>query len=300
MGTSNNSRNVASMLLTGASGFVGRHIMPLLSHRYAVTSLGRSAVNDIVADLTVCPPQLPQRYDVVLHVCGKAHVVPRTEAERQQFYDVNHTGTVNLCRALEVVGVPEVLVYLSTVAVYGCDAGEEIDETHPLGGTTPYAHSKILAEQYLQQWSKSHGVRLAIVRAPLMLGDGAPGNLGAMELGIARNRFALIGGGKARKSVLRVERLAEIVPRVAAIGGIYNVCEAEHPTFAAIAREVAERQGKHSVPCVPLWAAKALALCGDAMQLLAGREMPITSARLAKMTSHLTFSSQKARRDGVI
>ena len=288
------------MLLTGASGFVGRHIMPHLSRCYAVTSLGRSAVNDIVADLTVCPPQLPHHYDVVLHVCGKAHMLPRTEAERQQFYDVNVTGTVNLCKALERVGVPKVLIYLSTVAVYGCDSGEEINESHPLNGSTPYAHSKILAEQFLHDWSEKHGVRLVILRAPLILGASAPGNLGAMERGIVRRRFALIGGGKARKSVLRVEHLAEIVQRVVELGDIYNVCEIEHPTFADIAREVATRVGEHSVPSVPLWLARLLAWCGDALQMLTGHAMPITSARLEKMTSNLTFSIAKARRDGVL
>ena len=288
------------MLLTGASGFVGRHILPLLSRSYAVTSLGRSAVNDIAADLTVCPPQLPQHYDVVLHVCGKAHIVPRTEAERQQFYQVNHIGTVNLCKALECVGAPKVFIYLSTVAVYGCDSGEEIDESHPLNGCTPYAHSKILAEQYLQGWCEKCGVRLVILRAPLMIGEGAPGNLGAMERGIARHRFALIGGGKARKSVLRVERLAEIVPLMARKEGIYNVCEAYNPTFADIALEVAKRVGKHRVPNVPLWLARVLAWCGDALQTVTGLAMPITSARLEKMMSNLTFSSAKARRDGVL
>lgn len=289
-----------SMLLTGASGFVGRHIQPLLSSRYAVTSLGRSVVNDIAADLTVCPLQLPQHYDVVLHVCGKAHIVPRTEAERQQFYQVNHIGTVNLCKALECVGAPKVFIYLSTVAVYGCDSGEEIDESHPLNGCTPYAHSKILAEQYLQGWCEKCGVRLVILRAPLMIGEGAPGNLGAMERGIARHRFALIGGGKARKSVLRVEHLAEIVPLVAQKEGIYNVCEAYNPTFAEIALEVAKRVGKHSVPNVPLWLTRVLAWCGDALQTVTGHAMPITSARLEKMMSNLTFSSTKAHRDGVL
>lgn len=288
------------MLLTGASGFVGRHILPLLSRSYAVTSLGRSAVNEITADLTVCPPHLPHHYDVVLHVCGKAHMLPRTEAERQQFYQVNHIGTVNLCHALECVGAPKVFIYLSTVAVYGCDSGEEIDESHPLNGITPYAHSKILAEQFLQGWCEKCGVRLVILRAPLMIGEGAPGNLGAMERGIVRHRFAMIGGGKARKSVLRVERLAEIVPLVAQKEGIYNVCEACHPTFAEIALEVATRVCEHSVPSVPLWLARLLAWCGDAMQMLTGHAMPITSARLEKMTSNLTFSSAKARRDGVL
>ena len=97
-----------------------------------------------------------------------------------------------------------------------------------------------------------------------------------------------------------MEHLAEIVPLVAQKEGIYNVCEACHPTFAEIALEVAARVGKHRVPSVPLGLARVLAWCGDAMQMLTGHAMPITSARLEKMTSNLTFSIAKARRDGVL
>ena len=289
-----------TMLMTGASGFVGSHILPLLRNSYAVTTLGRSAGCDIIADLSAGVPAIHRPFDVVLHACGKAHMVPHTQAEQQQFFDVNHTGTVNLCKALERIGVPRAMVYVSSVSVYGCDEGEEIDETHALNGTTAYAQSKILAEQYLLGWCCEHGVTLSILRPPLMLGDGAPGNLGAMERGIRSNRFALIGGGKARKSVLRVEHLAPIVLRVVARGGIYNVCEPDHTTFGAIAREVAQRVGHRRVPSVPVWAARVLALCGDAALKLTGRAMPIDSTRLRKMTCNLTFSSAKACRDGVI
>ena len=46
-------------------------------------------------------------------------------------------------------GPPKALVFISTVAVYGCESGELITEEHPLEGETPYAKSKILAEEYL-------------------------------------------------------------------------------------------------------------------------------------------------------
>lgn len=57
--------------------------------------------------------------------------------------------------ALENVGVPKALIFISTVAVYGCEFGEQITEEHTLNGTTPYAKSKIMAEEYLTNWCKS-------------------------------------------------------------------------------------------------------------------------------------------------
>ena len=75
----------------------------------------------------------------MLHACGKAHVVPKTEAEKQLFFDINYIGTIHLCNALEKVGTPKALVFISTVAVYGCEFGELITEEHSLDGDTPYA-----------------------------------------------------------------------------------------------------------------------------------------------------------------
>ena len=75
--------------------------------------------------------------------------MPKTEAERRAFYDINYQGTVNLCKAMENAGVPRAIVFVSTVAVYGCESGELITEECPLRGTSSYAKSKIMAERYL-------------------------------------------------------------------------------------------------------------------------------------------------------
>lgn len=120
------------LLFTGGTGFLGHNVMPLLKERYEVTTCGITNDDMIKANLAKEIPVLPERYDVVLHAAGKAHVVPKTEAEKQAFFDVNYQGTVNLCSALEKVGVPKALVFISTVAVYGCEYGDLITEEHPL------------------------------------------------------------------------------------------------------------------------------------------------------------------------
>ena len=170
-------------------------------------------------------PELPERYDIVLHACGKAHVVPKTEAEKQTFYDVNLTGTIHLCDALEKVGVPRALIFTSTVAVYGCEFGNLITEEHPLKGNTPYADSKIKAEEYLANWCKHNNVVLGILRPSLLAGKDAPGNLGAMVNGVKRGFYMNIAGGKVIKSILMAEDIAHLVPLVADKGGVYNVCD---------------------------------------------------------------------------
>ena len=134
------------LLFTGASGFLGNNVRPILEKMYAVTTVGLASQDNYTVNIAKDIPKLYEHYDIVLHAAGKAHSIPRTEAERQVFFDVNLQGTKNLCTALEKVGMPRAFVFISTVAVYGCDYGENITEEHSLNGITPYAISKRLAE----------------------------------------------------------------------------------------------------------------------------------------------------------
>ena len=125
------------LLLTGATGFLGRNILPDLKANYMVQTLGRAELNDVRCDLSNDVPNFTESYDVVLHAAGKAHVVPKTDEERKAFYKVNLEGTKNLCAGLEKVSLPESFVFISTVAVYGLDMGESISETAALKAIHP-------------------------------------------------------------------------------------------------------------------------------------------------------------------
>lgn len=94
------------LLFTGGSGFLGKNIRPLLENDYEVTTCGRSQDNDIKADLANEEPRLNVHYDIVLHACGKAHIVPKTEEEKQAFFRTNYEGTKHLCSALEKITPP--------------------------------------------------------------------------------------------------------------------------------------------------------------------------------------------------
>lgn len=281
------------LLFTGGTGFLGKNVMPLLLKEYEVTTCGITPEDMVQANLAKIVPKLPQQYDIVLHAAGKAHVVPKTEEEKQLFFDINYQGTVNLCKALEQVGVPKALVFISTVAVYGCESGELITEEHPLNGETPYAKSKIMAEEYLTKWCKEHGVILAILRPSLLAGKNAPGNLGAMVNGVRKGFYMNIAGGKVVKSVLMAEDIARLLPLVAEKGGVYNVCDTRQPSFGELSISVARQLGKRKPISIPYWMAWCMAKVGD----LLGSKAPINSYKLSKMTESLTFSNEKARRE---
>ena len=281
------------LLFTGGTGFLGKNVMPLLKEKYEVTTCGITPEDMINANLAKSVPELPEHYDVVLHAAGKAHVVPKTEAEKQLFFDINYQGTVNLCSALEKVGVPRALVFISTVAVYGCDFGDMITEEHALEGETPYAKSKRMAEEYLTGWCKEHSVVLGILRPSLLAGMNAPGNLGAMVNGVRKGFYMNIAGGKVVKSILMAEDIAHLLPLVAERGGTYNVCDTRQPSFGELSISVAKQLGKGKPLNIPYWMAWCMAKVGD----LLGSKAPINSYKLEKMTQSLTFSNEKARRE---
>ncbi|MBQ7462960.1 MAG: NAD-dependent epimerase/dehydratase family protein [Bacteroidaceae bacterium] len=280
------------LLFTGGTGFLGRNVRPILDQQYEVTTCGITNDDMIKSNLAKEVPELPERYDVVLHACGKAHVVPKTEAEKQAFYDVNYSGTIHLCDALEKVGVPKSIIFISTMSVYGDVAGNNSTEETPLCGDSPYADSKIKAEQYLTDWCLKNGVILGILRPSLLAGEGAPGNLGAMVNGIKTGKYLSIAGGKAKKSILMAQDIANLVPLVAEKGGVFNVCDDYNPSFGELEASIAKQLGKRKPISIPYWMAKCLACVGDVFGFF-----PINSARLRKIVTSDTWSNEKAKRE---
>ena len=281
------------LLFTGGTGFLGYNCRPLLDKRYEVTTCGITDSDDIKSNLAKEVPEMPQKYDVVLHACGKAHVIPKTEEEKQLFYDINYQGTVNLCKGLENVGVPKSLVFISTASVYGIETGDMVTEDAPLKAETPYGRSKVMAEEFLQKWSERNNVILTILRPSLMAGKNAPGNLGAMVNGVRKGFYVNIGGGNARKSLMMAEDIANLVILAEDKGGVYNVCDDTHPSYKELSVLISKQLGKRTPISIPYWMAWCMAKVGDCF----GNRAPINSYRLKKLTTPCTFDNKKAKKE---
>ena len=280
-------------LLTGANGFLGRYLYAhLMAAGNTIISLGRRRGNDIICNLSTAVPGIHQPIDVVVHAAGKAHIVPETEAERRDFFDVNLTGTQHLCKGLEALPhLPKAFVFISTVAVYGKDEGQNINEQHPLLGTTPYAKSKIEAEHFLQEWCAHNGIKLSILRLPLIAGKTPPGNLGAMIKGLSSGRYFNIGGGLAKKSVVMADDVAAAIPAIANAGGTYNLTDGHHPGFAQLSLLISKQLNKPAPKNLPLWLATLMAFAGNFL----GSKAPINADKLRKITATLSFDDSLAR-----
>ena len=283
-----------NILFTGSNGFLGNNVIPHISKDYKLYSLDLSNA-DFMCNISNQVPDFKKiEFDVVFHAAGKAHSIPKNLDEEKIFFDINENGTKNLCLALEKNKLPDTFIFISTVAVYGLEVGENIDENYPLNGKTPYAKSKINAELYLKEWCEKNKVKLIILRPSLISGQNPPGNLGDMIKGIKSGKYLNIGKGNARKSVFYAQDFAYIINNAVRMNaGAYNVCDSHHPTFLELSDKISFLLGKSKPFSIPFFVAKLLAIVGDLM----GAKAPINSLKLSKITKSLTFSNEKIKRE---
>jgi len=267
-------------LITGITGFLGNEIASAWRDKdVEIIGLSRSGA-DIECDLSREIPEVDTTYDVVVHAAGLAHV----ETSDAEFYNVNFQGTDRLLAGLEK-HLPRRLVLISTVAVYGLESGEMIDEQTPCNPTTAYGKSKLLAEQAVQNWSEHTGVPVLILRLPLVNGENPPGNLGAMREAMKRGRYFRIGKGQARKSWVQAREVAEFIWDNPELTGVHNLTSSHHPTLAEIEDQIARELNVSKPKSIPYALAWIVAHTFGRIP-----RFPLSLARFRKLTMELTFN----------
>ncbi|MBX3703142.1 MAG: GDP-mannose 4,6-dehydratase [Steroidobacteraceae bacterium] len=114
-----------------------------------------------------------QELDIILHLAAQSYV-PHSFIDPRLTFDVNLMGTLNLLVALKRSGFDGRLLYVSSADVYGrvSDAELPIDEGTPARPVSPYASSKLAAEQLCLQWCRSESLDVVIARPFNHIGPG--------------------------------------------------------------------------------------------------------------------------------
>lgn len=279
------------VLVTGGTGFLGKILVS--GFEGCTTSLGRSADNLIVCDLSVDIPKIPPTTKIIIHNAGKAHVVPRSLEQENEFFKINVTGTKHLLEGIDRSDARlNQLVFISTVAVYGQEIGSMIDEQYPLKGNTPYALSKIQAEELVVNWGTKNQIPVLIFRLPLIVGENPPGNLGKMILGIKKGKYFSINKGRARRSLVLGEDIANCIKENIGKNGIYNLTDGVHPSFKEIETVIVNQLGVSLPINLPSFLAIAFCCIGDKLP-----KFPFNSSLYSKMANDLTFNDVRARNE---
>ncbi|KRE21351.1 NAD-dependent dehydratase [Bosea sp. Root483D1] len=203
------------VLLTGASGFVGRHLLRDLTARgYRVRVASRGTAQEItgaehvaIGDLGTPIDWQPllDGVDHVVHSAGLAHADGAIAEER--YRAVNTEATLALARAAQAAGIRR-FVFLSSIrAQSGPIASQPLTEADTPTPTDAYGRSKLAAEQGLARLD----LDWVALRPVLIYGPGVKANMAAL-LKLARLPVPLpLGALSARRSLLAIENLAEAV-----------------------------------------------------------------------------------------
>jgi UDP-glucose 4-epimerase len=209
--------------LTGATGFIGRHLLRELPRRgYRVqvllrrpSELPEGASGAIIGDLAA-PQNMAaalRGVDAVVHSAGLAHAM--SGHPEDDYRVLNTEATVGLARAAERAGVKR-FVFLSSIRAQSGPVSETVlTEDLPAQPTDPYGRSKLAAEEGLATLA----IDWVALRPVLVYGPGVKGNMAAL-LRLAQAPVPLpLGGLSARRSLLAVDNLAAAVDTVLSAPG---------------------------------------------------------------------------------
>jgi len=207
-----------TVLVTGASGFVGRHLVPLLAGsgwvvRRAVRTPPQDA-NEVAID-TLGPTtnwrEAVAGVDAVVHLAARVHH-QKEEHAIELYHNVNVGGTLHLARSAIAAGVRD-FVFISTILVHGRSNNgrppfREDDTLTPRG---LYGMSKAAAEAGLSELVAGSGMKVTVVRPPMIYGAGAKGNFALLEKAVKRGVPLPLANIQNRRAFLSVENLASFI-----------------------------------------------------------------------------------------
>ena len=246
-------------LVTGATGFVGGHLIARLrregeSVRAAVRSpsdkdrlpegVWISAVGDLGPE-TDWSESL-RNVDVVYHLAARVHQMGKQARTLAAFRSVNVQATKRLFDQAAEAGV-ETFVHVSSIKAVGEGGRRPLTENDPARPEEPYGVSKREAEMLLTSSATRAAIRLVILRPPLIYGPGAKGNMSRLMAACDRGWPLPLGSVAARRSLIYVGNLVDALYRVAnseKARGTYFVKDLGDPTVAALCAAIAEALGK--------------------------------------------------------
>jgi len=262
------ARNAARrVLVTGASGFLGRAVAPALARAglevvragRALPACGAGAAWVAYRELGPDTPWqgVLEGIHSVVHLGGLAHLPDETAAASAAlFRRVNAEGTARLAQAAARAGVRR-LVLASSALVHGPRSpGRPLTEEDAPAPATPYARSKLEAERGLLEAAAGTGLEWVILRPPMVYGPGARGNFARLVRLVRAGVPLPVGAATAPRTFIGIDNLADAVvacvTEAGAAGRTFLVADAETTSTRGLVHLIAAALGRRVwTPAVP-------------------------------------------------
>lgn len=294
-------------LVTGASGFIGRFLVPFLlakdvSVRVLVRHLSENIFSDKVeqhvGDLTDINSLTGavQDMDVVFHLGGYAHATAE-EAKHQQ---INLQGTQFIFQESLRANVKKFVFFSTLKAV--ADTHHCIDETFDRQPNTAYGKAKRAAEDFVLSQGRQHHMPVCVLRLALVYGPGLKGNLHQMLRAIDKGYFLPIPPVQNYRSLVSIYDVCQAAwlaaQRDEANGRIYFVANKETYSTQQIYQWMRVALGRSASRWrIPLWVFKGLAWLGDQGGWLLRRSLPFNSQAFDKLFGSAQCSSGRIQKE---
>lgn len=311
---------MARVLVTGASGFLGFHLVRALIERGdEVTCLVRAESRlDGIADcpISTAVGDVTDSASVARAAAGQAivyHLAGRTFAQhRQQFFAVNEQGVRTVCGVCAGQAVPPVVVLVSSLAAAGPSPnGRPRSERDPVRPVSDYGRSKRAGE--LAAAESAGRLPVTIVRLPIVFGEADRAMLQVFRPigrygvhlvpGFTPRRFAILHASDAvRFLIAAAERGRRLRASASETGaeGLYFAAGPEQPTYSELGNLIGHALGRRRVVRVPVahFAVRAAAGLAGAAGCLLGRSAYFNPDKAREATAgSWTCSPQKAERE---
>jgi nucleoside-diphosphate-sugar epimerase len=276
------------VLVTGASGFIGRRLCETLTHSgYVVRAALRDgaaplaaaecvAVGDIVtAEWT----EALRNVQCVVHAAARAHRV-EAHGDADLCLRTNADATLRLARAAVVAGVNR-FVYLSSVKVNGEGRQRPYRASDEPCPQDPYGRSKWFGEQHAFAAAAGSATEVAVVRSPLVFGPGVRANFLRLMSWVEKGRPLPLAAINNRRSLVSVWNLCDllrcVLTHAAAPGRVWMVSDGEDLATPELVRRIATAMNRRA----RLYPVPAMLL--RVIAVLSGR-----SAEMARLCDSLT------------
>ena len=287
-------------LIIGGSGFVGSFLIKKLPHK-SVQNFDKNPSPFFNNITTIGDIRYPEQIKILK---GTKSVVLLAAEHRDDispdslYYDVNVQGTKNVLKAMDNVGIKN-LIFTSSVAIYGLDKNNP-DENHRHDPFNHYGKSKWQAEKVIKKWYEDDPINksVTIIRPTVIFGERNRGNVYNLLKQISSGYFLMIGKGDNKKSMAYVGNVVAFIKnRLEKKEQGYHVFNyVDKPDFSM--KELVstiENKMKIVLPKIqiPRWLGMFFGYAFDLFSFITTKKTSISSIRVKKFCAQTQFDASK-------
>lgn len=297
-----------TILITGATGFIGGHLIDRLQH------LPYNLVASVRKDPSQLPPDVKSiiigeitpdtdwsealiGVDIVIHLAARAHILQDTAADPAiEFMRSNAQSTENLAKQAVIAGVKQ-FIFISSIGAMGSSCEDVFTETALCQPDSAYGNSKLAGEQALISVASETGMSWTIFRPTLVYGAGNPGNMERLIKLIRTGLPLPFASIQNRRSLVYVGNLVDAI-----VHSLYHELAFDRTFLISDDRVISTPELVRSIattlnlPCTlfpfPPQLFQLTGKLGDLLQQLFHRPLPLNSRTIDSLTSSLSVDNQ--------